>query len=218
MASGSPCSTPSGAPLARTRSAWSASASACSGSSSVTIAFTRGLTAAIRSRCASITSRAENAPSRIPAASSVAVRPHMGADSTVRRVPFEYELRVRYGECDPQGIVFNANYLAFFDVAFTELWRSAVVPWQQMAERGYDAVVAEARLAFRSPARFDDVITLELTPAKLGRTSITTALRILRGADLLVDGELRLVVLSAETWRPVEMPDWIRSGLESVAI
>ena len=40
-----------------------------------------------------------------------------------RRVSFVHELRVRYGECDPQGIVFNANYLLYFDVAFTEYWR-----------------------------------------------------------------------------------------------
>jgi acyl-CoA thioesterase FadM len=32
---------------------------------------------------------------------------------------FEHPLRVRYGECDPQGIVFNANYLLYFDVVFT---------------------------------------------------------------------------------------------------
>jgi acyl-CoA thioester hydrolase len=130
---------------------------------------------------------------------------------------FRHQLRVRYGECDPQGIVFNANYLAYFDVAYTELWREAVVPWQQMAERGYDAVVAEARLTFRSPARFDDLLTLELTPGPLGRSSITTALRILRGDEVLVEGELRHVVLSVQTWRPTEMPDWIRSGLERAA-
>jgi acyl-CoA thioester hydrolase len=35
---------------------------------------------------------------------------------------FVHELRVRYAECDPQNIVFNANYLVYFDVAFTELW------------------------------------------------------------------------------------------------
>jgi hypothetical protein len=64
---------------------------------------------------------------------------------------FVHELRVRYGECDPQGIVFNANYLLYFDVAFTELWREAVGPWQEMVERGVDAVVAEANLRFRSP-------------------------------------------------------------------
>ena len=65
-----------------------------------------------------------------------------------------HELRVRYGECDPQGIVFNANYLLYFDVAFTELWREAVGSWQEMVERdGVDAVVREAKLRFRSPAR-----------------------------------------------------------------
>src|ERR1700693_4601726 len=55
--------------------------------------------------------------------------------------PFIHELRVRYGECDPQGIVFNANYLLYLDVAFTELWRNAVGPWHEMVERGVDAVV-----------------------------------------------------------------------------
>jgi acyl-CoA thioester hydrolase len=128
--------------------------------------------------------------------------------------PFRHELRVRYGECDAQGIVFNANYLLYFDVAFTELWRAAVGPWSEMTERGYDAVVGEARLAFRSPARFDDVIALELTAARLGRSSITTAVRVLRGDELLVEGELRHVVVSTDGWRPAEMPEWIRSGLE----
>ena len=127
---------------------------------------------------------------------------------------FEHPLRVRYGECDPQGIVFNANYLLYFDVAFTELWRAAVGPWLEMTERGYDAVVGEARLRFRAPARFDDELVLELRAAGLGRSSITTAVRILRGDELLVEGELRHVVVSAETWKPIEMPGWIRDGLE----
>ena len=59
---------------------------------------------------------------------------------------------MRYGECDPQGIVFNANYLLYFDVAVTELWRTAVGPWQEMVDRGVDIVVAEANLTFRAPA------------------------------------------------------------------
>jgi len=39
----------------------------------------------------------------------------------VTPAPFVHPLRVRYGECDPQQIVFNANYFAYFDVAMTEL-------------------------------------------------------------------------------------------------
>ena len=48
---------------------------------------------------------------------------------------FDHDLRVRYGECDPQNIVFNANYFLYFDVAFTELWREAIGPWEEMVER-----------------------------------------------------------------------------------
>ncbi|HWX52581.1 MAG TPA: thioesterase family protein, partial [Solirubrobacteraceae bacterium] len=87
---------------------------------------------------------------------------------------FVHELRVRYGECDPQGIVFNANYLLYFDVAFTELWRAAVGPWQQMVAEGVDAVVAEANITFRAPARFDDQLELRAEVAQLGRTAVTT--------------------------------------------
>src|SRR5450759_5929888 len=83
--------------------------------------------------------------------------------------PFVHELRVRYGECDPQGIVFNANYLLYFDVAFTELWRAAVGPWQEMVGRGVDAVVAEANLEFRARARFDDELELRAPIGSLGR-------------------------------------------------
>ena len=38
---------------------------------------------------------------------------------------FVHPLRVRYAECDPQGVVFNGHYLAYFDIALTELWRAA---------------------------------------------------------------------------------------------
>ena len=126
---------------------------------------------------------------------------------------FQHTLRVRYGECDPQGIVFNANYLLYFDVAFTEFWREAIGPWMEMGERGYDAVVGEARLKFRAPARFDDDLVITMQVANLGTSSITTAVRILRGDELLIEGELRHVVVSTDTWRPVPMPDWIRDGL-----
>jgi acyl-CoA thioester hydrolase len=131
--------------------------------------------------------------------------------------PFVHELRVRYGECDPQGIVFNANYLAYFDVAYTELWREAVGPWSEMAERGFDSVVAHASLDFRSPARFDDVIGVHLATERLGTTSITTRMEIRRGDELLVEGVVRHVILSLEDWRPAPIPDWIGSALARFA-
>ncbi len=128
--------------------------------------------------------------------------------------PFVHRLRVRYGECDPQGIVFNANYLLYYDVAFTEFWREAVGPWEEMVERGYDAVVAETNLRFRAPARFDDELELRCSINKLGTTSITTEIDVYRGDELLLEGWLRHVVVDRESWQKTPAPDFIRAGLE----
>jgi acyl-CoA thioester hydrolase len=129
--------------------------------------------------------------------------------------PFVHELRVRYGECDPQGIVFNPNYLAYFDVVVTELWRaSAIGTWTSMVERGVDVVVGEANLRFRSPARFDDVIALSASVANFGTTSLTLDIRIHRADELLIEGWLRQVFVDAKTWQKTQIPDWIRAALE----
>ncbi len=130
---------------------------------------------------------------------------------------FVHELRVRYGECDPQGIVFNANYLLYFDVAFTEYWRDRVGPWDEMADLGVDAVVAEANLRFRAPARFDDVLGLEVTTEELGTTSTTTRVDIRRDGELLVECRLRHVFVDRRTWAKTEMPGAIREKLAAQA-
>jgi acyl-CoA thioester hydrolase len=127
--------------------------------------------------------------------------------------PFSHGFRVRYGECDPQGIVFNANYVAYFDHAITELWREAFGSYAVMEERGLDMVVAEVNVQFRGSARFDDLITITATIERLGTTSMTTRLRIHRDEELLVEGHLRHVFVDAKSWEKTEIPDWLREGL-----
>ncbi len=131
---------------------------------------------------------------------------------------FVHELRVRYGECDPQGIVFNANYLLYADVAFTELWREAIGPWQEMIADGVDAVVAHAELDFRAPARYDDVLQLGAKILRLGQTAVTTEIDVMREGELLVAIQLRHVCVSTETWEKTELPERIRVGLERFAV
>lgn len=127
--------------------------------------------------------------------------------------PFAHQsLRVRYAECDPQGIVFNANYLIYFDVVFTELWRDALGPWQER-EPGVDVVVAEANVQFRAPARFDDELDLTAQVTRIGDTSLTTDFEVARDGVLLVSGWLRHVCVSTDTWQKITIPDSIRDGL-----
>jgi acyl-CoA thioester hydrolase len=126
---------------------------------------------------------------------------------------FSHSFRVRYGECDPQGIVFNANYVAYFDHGFTELWREAFGSYAVMEERGLDMVVAEVNVQFRAPARFDDLVTLSLAIESLGTTSMSSRLWLHRGEELLVEGRMRHVVVDAERWEKTEIPAWLREGL-----
>jgi acyl-CoA thioester hydrolase len=128
--------------------------------------------------------------------------------------PFRYRMRVRWAECDLQGVVFYANYLAYFDVAMTELWRSAVAPYGEMNENGADMVVAEARIAYRASARFDDEIDLVAGVLSMGETSMTTALAVERAGEVLAEGELRHVFVDPATMRKRSIPESVRAGLD----
>jgi acyl-CoA thioester hydrolase len=127
---------------------------------------------------------------------------------------FTHSLRVRYGECDPQGIVFNANYVAYFDLGLTELWREAFGSYAVMEARGIDMVVAEVNAKFRGSARFDDVVSLGAAIERLGTTSMTTRLWLHRDEELLVEGWIRHVFVDAKSWEKTEIPEWLREGLE----
>lgn len=127
--------------------------------------------------------------------------------------PFQHTLRVRYAECDAQGVVFNAHYLAYVDHTITELWRAAFGGYEAMLQRGVDIVVAHAELTFRGAARFDEEITIEARVIHLGTTSLRTAYRFRRGDEPLLEAELRHVFVTRGTSAKAPIPDWARAGL-----
>lgn len=128
--------------------------------------------------------------------------------------PFRHAMRVRYSECDLQGVVFNANYLAYADNAMTELWRATIEGgYQAMVAGGVDMVVAEAQLRFSAPARFDDELGLEVSVTRLGNTGMTTRLEMLRDTDLLVEVQMRHVFVDTGGAGKVPIPEAVRRGL-----
>ena len=127
--------------------------------------------------------------------------------------PFVHRLRVRYGECDVQGALFNAHYLAYIDHTITEMWRAAYGSYDAMLQRGLDIVVAETNLRFRAPARFDDEVEIRSCVDHLGTTSVTTSHRFFRDEELLMEGWIRHVFVTAGTAEKTPMTDWARAGL-----
>jgi acyl-CoA thioester hydrolase len=127
--------------------------------------------------------------------------------------PLTHMLRVRYAECDQQGVVFNAHYLAWCDLNLTELWRAAFGSYEAVVQRGVDVVVAAAELRFRAPARFDEEVALEVGVAHLGTTSVITDHAVRRTGELLVHARLRHVTVDPRTLAKRPIPDWMRAGL-----
>ena len=128
---------------------------------------------------------------------------------------FTYPIRVRYAECDPQGVVFNANYYAYFDLLMTELWRAAIGPYEEMVKAGADLSVVESRARFLTPARFDDELDLNARVARLGNTSMSTHVTITRPSDAaaIVDGEIHHVFIDPHAYTKRPIPDDIRAAL-----
>jgi acyl-CoA thioester hydrolase len=130
--------------------------------------------------------------------------------------PFRHSLRVRYNECDPQNVVFNANYLTYFDLTMSELWRE-LGGYQEMVDAGVDMVVAEARVRYLAPLRFDDEFEVQATIARLGDTSMQTEIVIVSDGRTVAEGDLRHVFIESGGGSKAPIPAPIRSGLERYA-
>jgi acyl-CoA thioester hydrolase len=128
--------------------------------------------------------------------------------------PFRHRLRVRYNECDPQGVVFNANYLTYFDITMGELWRE-LGGYQEMVEAGVDMVVAEATVRYLAPLRFDDEVEVVARVTRLGDTSMTTELVIEDGGEPAAEGELRHVFVETGGGMTRPIPESIRDQLSA---
>jgi acyl-CoA thioester hydrolase len=113
------------------------------------------------------------------------------------------EIRVIYGDTDQMGVVYYGNYLRYFEAARTEWLRSKGATYRDFeTAHAIYLPVAEAKVSYKRPARYDDVITVETRLGELGRVSLRFDYRVVRGEDLLAlghtvhacvsrDGELR---------------------------
>ena len=124
-----------------------------------------------------------------------------------------HALRVRYNECDPLGIVFNANYLVYADIAINELWREHVGGYESMMEDGLDLAVVEANLRYFAPLRFDDEFEAEVRVDHIGEKSMSTVTGLRRGDEEICSIGMTYVCIdsASATSRPV--PDSIRTAL-----
>lgn len=120
---------------------------------------------------------------------------------------FTTPLRVRWAECDMQGIVFNPHYLMYADVAMTEYMRAVGFPYPEaLLPFGADIFAVNANVDFRSSARFDDALTLAVRTQRFGRTSMLFRIAVFRGEELLCDVRNTYVCATPQAQTPVPTP------------
>lgn len=90
------------------------------------------------------------------------------------------EIRVRYGDTDAAGVVYNANYLRYFEIGRSELMREWVCSYKKIEKLGFILPVTECFSRFKSPAFYDDLLSIETTIDKLTKFTCRFHYRILR--------------------------------------
>ena len=119
-----------------------------------------------------------------------------------RRMPVTTRVRVRYAETDQMGIVYYANYFVWFELGRVELLRSLGLAYSRLElDHGCILPVVDARCRYRAPARYDDEILIETTPALVRGSVLKFAYKIYREPnqegkerELLAEGETAHVV------------------------
>ncbi len=107
-------------------------------------------------------------------------------------------LRVIYGDTDQMGVVYYGNYLRYFEIGRAEWLRARGHTYKLFEEAGYLLPVVEATLRYRSPARYDDLLTIDATPIEVKSASLRFEYRVHRGDQLLVEGSTRHACLRRE--------------------
>jgi acyl-CoA thioester hydrolase len=126
---------------------------------------------------------------------------------------FRHQFRVRWSEVDPQGVVFNARYLDYADIAITEYWRAT--RWREKhPDEPFEFHVRKATVLFERPIVPDEWIEVMARTVAIGRTSMTQLVEI-HGVndedrdDLRATIELVNVHVDLATHRPMALPGWI---------
>ncbi|PJZ70893.1 thioesterase [Leptospira perolatii] len=124
--------------------------------------------------------------------------------------PFFHPIRVRYSEVDSQGVVFNANYLNYFDVSLNEYMRHLKYDYLGESKRtGLDFMVTRSVVDFKSPARFDEEILVGVRAGTVKPASVVWEIAVFKkeSKELVCVAELTWACLLLETRKPVKLPE-----------
>ena len=109
------------------------------------------------------------------------------------------EFRVRYAETDQGGIAHHSNYLIWCEQVRTDHMRGLGVSYREMEESGVLLLVVDARLRFRQPARYDDLLQVSCWVREVASRRLTFGYAVRRSEDglLLATAQTALIAVDS---------------------
>jgi len=126
---------------------------------------------------------------------------------------FATDLTVRFSETDAQGVVHNAVYLVWFEIARIDYLARFRDGYPGLRADGLEALTLEAHVRYRAPARFDDRLRVYARCGDLRGARFRFEYEIERGEEIVADGWTAHAVVDAELLRPTRMPDWLAEAI-----
>ena len=117
----------------------------------------------------------------------------------------EIEYRVPYADTDKMGVVYYANYFVYFERLRGEILRNAGIPYSMLEERGLMLPVIEAYCKYKSPARYDELLTICGAVEEAKGVRIKIACEVYRKNELLAAGHTVHACMNREG-HPVRVP------------
>ena len=131
------------------------------------------------------------------------------------RNQFSWPVQIYYEDTDSGGVVYHSNYLNFMERARTEWLRSLKIN-QQILKKELNLlfVVHQINIKFFKPAIFNDLIDVETALKQLTSVRVKLEQHIKRNHDLLITASVVIVGVNARTFKPVRIPEQIKSLME----
>ena len=95
----------------------------------------------------------------------------------------ETTIRVRYQETDQMGVVYNGNYLTWFEIGRTEFFRELGLDYKRLEEKNILVPVVDVSCKYKTPARYDDLVIVKTKAVNLGLVKIVFNYEIIRKED-----------------------------------
>ena len=131
------------------------------------------------------------------------------------------EIRVRFGETDPYGVAYFASILDYFKRGMDEYLRAKGISPDaayRNREKGFGFPIVAVQCRYRSPVRFDDLLTLSTRVSRVEEKGAAFSFRLFRPTDgkdiLAAEGKVSCRSIDA-SWRPIPLPKELKKALSA---